>query len=540
MNLLRRLPTAAFALCLLVALAQCGRRGSPSGGPKDVTPPVLLRAEPENRTTGFSASRIRLYFDEYIRLEDVQNQLIISPPMKYPPEISPLGGASKYIQIDIVDTLLENTTYTLNFGQSVVDHNEGNPYPLLTYVFSTGDFLDSLSLQGAVADGYNRTADPFISVMLYELDSTYTDSTVYQEPPYYLTNTLDSAVVFQLSNLKPGQYRLIALKDEGKDNTFTPNADKIGFVADTITLPTDSTYVLRLFREIPEYGVRTPSFAASNRILFGFTGGVAPLVEPLTPLPDSVRTALVREPGKDSLTLWMSPFEADSLRFVLTHPEREQQRDTFTVKPISGQAADTLRISWSPTGSLTPLDSVYFEATLPLVSVDTAMFRLVDQDTVPVPFSLRSDSLSYRINLDFEKAPNQTYRLEVFPGAMTDFFMGTNDSLQTRWSTGAPDEFGTLKMNLEGAVTYPVVAELIDQRDRLIRRVALSEPQTLEFPWLNPGTYRFRIILDANGNGKWDTGKFLEQRQPERVIHFPAPIEMRANWEDVRTFTIRE
>lgn len=539
MTLFRKLPAAAFGLCLLVALAQCGRRGTPSGGPKDETPPVLVRAEPDNGTTNFSATRIRLYFDEYVRLEDVQNQLIISPPMKYPPEISPLGGASKVVQIDIKDTLRENTTYTLNFGQSVVDHNEGNPYPLLSYVFSTGDYLDSLELRGAVADAFKRAADPFISVMLYEIDTAYTDSTIYKDPPYYLTNTLDSAVIFQLSNLKAGQYRLVALKDEGKDNTYTPNADKIGFVSDTITLPTDTTYVLRLFKEIPDYGVRTPSFAAANRILFGYTGKVTPQLELLTPLPDSVRTLVEREPGKDSLNFWITPFEADSLQFVLQHPEREQRRDTFTVKPISSEA-DTLLITWSPTRTLTPVDTVYLQASLPLVGLDSTQFRMVDQDTIPVPFTLWKDSLGRRVYLEFEKTANRSYNLEAFPGAVTDFFGNTNDSIVQRWSIGKPADYGTLRMNLEGAIAYPVVAELIDGRDRLVRQVYLPEAMPLHFRWLDPGTYRFRIIMDANGNGQWDTGSFLEKRQPEQVIYFPAPIEMRANWEDVRTFTIRE
>ena len=142
MNLLRRFLAVMFACCLLLALSHCGRRGSPTGGPKDDTPPVLLKAEPPNRTTRFSTNQIRLYFDEYIKLQNTDKQVIISPPLKYPPEISPMGGASKYVEIKFVDTLLPNTTYTINFGQSVADNNEGNPYNFLTYVFSTGDKID--------------------------------------------------------------------------------------------------------------------------------------------------------------------------------------------------------------------------------------------------------------------------------------------------------------------------------------------------------------------------------------------------------------
>ena len=180
---IKRLLSGIFLLFLALALHQCARRGSPSGGPKDTEPPVWIRAEPENLSTNFKATKIRLYFDEYIKLQEVQNKLIISPPFKYPPEISPQGGASKYVEIVIKDTLRENTTYTLNFGESIVDNNENNPYPYLTYVFSTGEYLDSLSLLGVVKDAYNKTTDEFISVMLYEIDSSYTDSVIRKNPP---------------------------------------------------------------------------------------------------------------------------------------------------------------------------------------------------------------------------------------------------------------------------------------------------------------------------------------------------------------------
>ncbi|MEL6918726.1 MAG: Ig-like domain-containing protein, partial [Bacteroidota bacterium] len=180
-----------FLILIVLASLQCARRGNPTGGPKDVTPPQLVKADPVNKTINFSGKTIKLYFDEYVKLEDIQNQLIVSPPLKYLPQITPQGSASKSIEITLKDTLMENTTYTLNFGQSIVDNNEGNPNSFLTYVFSTGDYIDSLSVSGVVKDAFNRNADTFISVMLYEMDSTYTDSTIYNYPPNYITNTLD-------------------------------------------------------------------------------------------------------------------------------------------------------------------------------------------------------------------------------------------------------------------------------------------------------------------------------------------------------------
>ncbi len=539
MKIVRRLLAALFALCMVLALSQCGRRGTPSGGPKDETPPVLLRAEPPNRSTGFRADRIRLYFDEYIRLQNTEKQLIISPPLKYPPEISPMGGASKYLEIKFADTLLENTTYTLNFGQSVVDNNEGNPYNFLTYVFSTGDFIDSLSLSGVVADGFNRKADAFISVMLYEIDSSFTDSVVLKKPPYYMTNTLDSAVIFRLENLKAGHYRLIALKDEGKNNVFDPNADKIGFAEDTIVLPTEATYKLRLFKEIPKYSVRPPTYAAANKVLFGYLGEEAPEIELLTPLPDSVRTLVAPVYGKDSLNFWFTPWQPDSMQFALRQPGNPQRIDTFTVKPLQIKP-DSLMLSWAPRNEMVPGDSLFLSTSIPLVSADTAFMSLVDQDTLAVPYRIRLDSLESRVLFDFPKTAEQSYTLQMLPGAVTDFFGGTNDTLITRWRVGAPTDFGVLKFSLQGALRFPLIVELTDNRENTVRRLSLSEPQEIEFNWLKPDTYRVRIIFDDNRNGRWDPGNFLGKVQPEEVVYYPAPIEIRANWEKVETFTIRE
>lgn len=170
--MIRRFLACLFLLLASISLYQCARRGTPSGGIKDTIPPKLEKAEPANMTVNFKGNKIRLYFNEYIKLNDVQNQLIVSPPLKNTPIITPAGAASKYVEIQLKDTLKENTTYTLNFGQSIVDNNEGNPNSFFTYVFSTGSYIDSLNLKGVVEDAFDKEAETFVSVMLYEMDST--------------------------------------------------------------------------------------------------------------------------------------------------------------------------------------------------------------------------------------------------------------------------------------------------------------------------------------------------------------------------------
>ncbi len=526
-----------FFAFMVMALWQCAKRGSPSGGPKDTTPPQLVRAEPENFTTNFKAKKIRLYFDELIKLEDVQNQLVVSPPFKNPATITPMGAPSKYIEVEIKDTLRENTTYTINFGQSIVDNNEKNPNSFLTYVFSTGDYLDSLTLTGAVSDAVNLKADEFISVMLYEMDSTYTDSTVFKQPPLYITNTGDSLPFFELKNLKGGKYALFGLKDVNKNNMFDQSQDKIGFIADTITVPTDSIYVLNLFREQLNYKASVPSMVAKNKIIFGYQGDYRDMViESLTTLPDSVSTTLLKERDKDTLNYWLSPTELDSIIFTVQN-DKVEAIDTFTVK-MRDLPMDSLKLSTSVTGKFNFEDKFSILANTPIVALDTSQVSLNVSDSIPMPYTFVLDTLKNKVDFDFEVEPNQKYSFSLLPGAITDFFGMQNDTLDYNLSTGSFADYGNLRMIFGSDVTYPIVVQLTNEKGVVQREIVASEAQTFEFNHLNPGNYIARVIFDSNGNGKWDTGNYLKKQQPEKISYYPGTIEIRANWEKEETFIL--
>ena len=517
---IQRILSIFFLIAIVLAVLQCARRGTPTGGPKDTTPPVLIKADPENLTTEFKAKKIRLYFDEYIKLEDVQNQLIVSPPLKYNPEVTPQGGASKYVEVILKDTLLENTTYTLNFGQSIVDNNEGNPNSFLTYVFSTGTYIDSLTVSGVVKDAFNVKADEFISVMLYEIDTAYTDSTIFNKPPNYLTNTLDSATIFQLKYLKAGKYALFAIKDESKNNVFDQNIDKIGFIEDTVTLPTDTVFLLNLFKEIPNYSLKTPNYAAANKIIFGYSGGDEKLdVAALTEFPDSIRTLVVKEPEKDTLNYWFTPFEIDSIIFKVMN-ESLKKIDTFTVKTRK-LVSDSLMLIPSHRNKINFADEFHITTSIPIVTIDTTRIAIFNKDTTEVNFKTQLDTALNRISMQFEKEPDETYYLNLLPDFVTDFFGDTNDTINYRLSTGGYADFGNLRLNLAGDITYPIIVQLTDEKGKLYREIYVPEAKALDFNTLEPGNYLIRIIIDNNANGKWDTGNYLRKIQPEKVIYLP-------------------
>ena len=529
-----------FIFVFIIALVsyQCAQRGTPTGGPKDIAPPELVRAEPPNMSINFKDQKIRLYFNELVKLKDIQKQLIVSPPLKYTPVLSPQGNANKYVEITIKDTLAANTTYTLNFGQGIVDNNEENPLSFFTYVFSTGNYIDSLELTGVITDAFNKKADEFVSVMLYKIDSSYTDSTLYQKPPNYITNTLDSAVIFKLKNLKEGKYALFALKDIAGNNIFDQKTDKIGFVKDTINLPTDSIYLLNLFKEIPDYGVAVPSMEARNKISFGYYGdGSAIAIETITKLPDTVRSIITKEREKDTLNFWFTPYKMDSILFAITN-ENLKISDTFNVKSRK-VALDSLKISLSQQGNIEFDKPINILSNTPLVSFDTTKIKLTDKDTLIVTNNLKLDTLENQLNFDFKILPNQSYKIELLPGAITDFFENTNDTLAYNLRTKSIADYGNLSLELNGNnIKYPIIVQLTNEKGDLQREIYASQQQTYTFNNINPGKYMARVIFDSNGNQKWDTGNFLKKIQPEKVSYYPILIEMRANWEKIETFNL--
>jgi uncharacterized protein (DUF2141 family) len=529
-----------LAVVVSVCLYSCARRGTPEGGPKDVTPPSITSATPMNNSTNFDAEKVRIYFDEYIKLKDLQKQLIVSPPLEYQPYIYPQSGPSKYLEIEILDTLKENSTYVFNFGQSVVDNHEENPYSFFTYVFSTGDYIDSLEVEGFVIDAVQKKPDPFISVMLYEVDTAYTDSIIFQKPPTYLTNTLDSATTFRLTNLKEGTYRLVAMKDENGNYKFDPKTDKIGFIDHFIKIPTDSIYGLNLFKEIPEYKATRPALIAKNKIYFGYEGlhqGMQ--IKLLSEKPEDFDFRVFPDSATDTLNYFFTPFEADSLIFEVRKEVRQQQVvDTFTVR-VKDLYADTLVVAQLNKGFALN-DSLKIYASTPMENIDTTQISVMSKDSVLLDYKANLDTSRNIVSVKWNTEPEQKYQVKFLPGAIRDFYGDTHDTLTYGLATKSVSDLGSFRVNLRNVSQYPVILQLTDQKGVVQYEKFITEQKsTYEFLNINPATYLIRVIHDSNGNGKWDTGNYLQKLQPERISYFPDPVELRSNWEIEQTFTLQ-
>lgn len=520
-----------IAFLILISMISCAKRGSITGGLKDTLAPVLISSFPENYSTNFKGNTITLNFDEYIKLKNLNKQLIISPPMKHEPLISPTS-VSKFIKIDIKDTLQPNTTYSFNFGQAITDNNEGNAINQFKYVFSTGPYIDSLKLSGRIKDAKDKYVDNFVSVMLYEVNEKFSDSTIYKDFPRYVTNTLDSLRTFQFENLKEGKYLLVALKDKGGNNKFNPKDDKIGFLKHYITIPTDTVYEIELFKEVLPLKAFKPIQASGNRLLLPYEGkqnfkNAKPKIV-LKNGDEVLETIVTQFPKKDSLQVWFKPLKADSLSLQVSKDNYDKK---FSFK-IKNMKKDTLNIKAVQNGIINFRERFTLETETPLVKFDKSKISLVNKDSTAVDFTTEYDEFDQKLYIDFKKDPVEKYNFTFLPGALTDFYEKTNDTLSFKLTTKELEDYGNLVLNLKNVKRFPIIVDITNKKGDEVLATAYSEGETkITFNLLVPEEFTIRVIYDDNKNKVYDTGNFLKKTYSEEVFYHQKGIDVRSNWD---------
>jgi len=511
----------------------CAKRGFITGGEPDIFPPKVIKTSPENFSTHFNSQKIVIHFDEYVRLKDISKQLIVSPPLKHKPEIT-LLNASREITIRIKDTLQPNTTYNFNFGQSIQDNNEGNVLQGFRYVFSTGNYIDSLSVGGTITDALNKKSDDFVSIFLYQINEDFNDSIIYKQNPTYITNTLDT-VAFKLENIKQGNYFLVALKDKNNNNRFDPKQDKIGFHNQIISVPTDEEFKLNLFEEIPDFRPIRVFEHANNRIILAHEGNIEQHTKiELRNQNAPLETIITKFPEKDSLNIWYKPIQTDSLELKIHHNDIKKR---FSVT-IRQQKSDTLSLTMKSPRKLNFNENVIYISTTPLIKWDNSKIELQTKDSLQVDFQTKYDILEQRLEIIFEKEEEQNYSLTMYPKAVTDFFGQTNDTIKNNFSTTTYSDYGNLKATLQNVKEFPIIVQLINDKGKIITDIYSEKENVVDFSYLTPGIYDLRVIYDTNKNKTWDTGNYLQKIQPEKVIYFSEKIDVRANWDIEQNFIL--
>jgi uncharacterized protein (DUF2141 family) len=521
-----------FLSVLLIFVTNCARTGRPEGGPKDEDAPLFITAKPPYESVNFNKKEIKIDFNEYITLKNLNTELVVSPPMKNPPLISPQGAPSEFIKIEIIDTLKLNTTYTFNFGNAVEDHNEGNKLENFKYIFSTGTYIDSLTTSGNIKDAKLFETPKNINVLLYRIDSSFNDSIVYKKKPDYITNTLDT-INFKFTNLRKGRYLMLALQESLNDYIFNPKTDKIGFLTDTIQLPKDSiiTKPIILFKEEQPYQFKRGKEITKGKIEFGFEGaGKNMQIKILSKVPDDFKSVSKFEVDKDTLNFWFTPFEADSLNFVIAN---NKFSDTLTVK-LRKKKLDSLVMKSSTKNILHFRDTFFLTSNNPIVKIDTSKVSFFNKDTIAINYNTIPSKKENKVGFIFDKKPKEKYLFTALPGAFNDVFSVKNDTLKYSFSTKEIDDYGRITLKVNNINSKNLIIELLSgkKQDKVIERQFTATSKGIVFDLLQPKKYTIRVIIDENKNNKWDTGNYLIKQLPEIILYHKQinNAELRANY----------
>ena len=582
-----------FIIIAAAVMYSCANIGNPSGGPIDKTPPIFMRSNPTPNAVNVKDRKIEIFFDEIVTLKDPSTKIIVSPAQTEMPRMSALG---RKVTVELVDSLLPNTTYTIDFSNSIQDNNEGNAIDNFAFAFSTGSVIDSMRVSGYVLD--SRTLEPMQSVVV-GLQSNLADSAFHKEKLQRVALTNDRGQ-FTIRNVSPGSYHIFALKDLDRDYKFGNPTEDIAFL-DSIIVPSigsreaaDTVYndlneidtIMRATR--PAYFPndillsmfnedRKSQYLANNlrvdstRISLTFAAASDTLpslsIVGRNDVPDQWNT-LERSQTNDTLTYWIRPphlVSADTLMVATTYLR------TDTASNLSW-GTDTLKFTFQrqkakkkkKNEETDSLEQIRFMELHPLANGTQEVYaplllqtgtpierysreafhlqRKLQNDTTFYPaeiksIALRDSTLSRRdlmLKVDWE--PGAAYTLAVDSLAMTDIYGLQTKPLKVDFNVRKMEEYGNIVFNIP-AVRDSAIVELLDGTDKVVLHTPVKNHRA-ELLNLQPGKYYARLFIDRNGNGKYDTGNYDMHLQPEETVYYPGAINLKKNWDVEQTWDI--
>lgn len=565
------------AICLIAAFSGCANRGSgPKGGPKDTIAPVLIRETPLNGTCNFTGKQIVLQFDEYVQLSNVSENVLISPPQQTPPIVKAIG---KKVMVTFEEPLRDSTTYTIDFGQAIVDNNEKVPMGNYSFSFATGPHIDTLAMFGMVinAEDLNPVQGVVVGVQENLNDSAF--ATI----PFTRIGKSDTAGQFGVLNMRGGNYRIYALRDVSKDYLYQPS-EALAFTDEvfspTLACDSDSAYyhvpdtiVLKLFSENKRrhYFVRALRDKEQHffTLLFSAPQDNPPTIVALPPdsaLRDSSWVDFTQHmlcqanPTNDTLVYWLTDSSAirmDTLRFLMAYKMSDSlyqlvdTTDTVQVvyrhlrmsqKSIEAkQRQDANRKVELKSNASTKFDiyrNIEWYSSTPLsdYSLDSIhLFEKIDTVTKPVAFTIEPlDSAGLRFAIQAKLEPEHIYSLRIDSGAVHDIYGISNMQFKAEYKLRSLNEYSTLTIRLEHFDSRARI-QIINDKDKVVREEP-ALPEGTKFQYLEAKSFYVRLYIDIDGNGQWTTGDWALKRQPEPVYYYSKKLSLRANWEFEETF----
>lgn len=529
----------------LLTIVGCANIVPPTGGKKDMMPPKIVQARSTpNLQTHFKKQNIDLTFNEWLKLEDVYNQVVVSPPLNERPEVT-LDGKTVHFKFAKEEVLRENATYTINFGNAVKDFTEGNPAENLRFVFSTGAILDSLPFRAQVVDAEKGEIMENVLVMLYD---NAADSVVRKIKPFYFART-NKLGIAQIQNIRAGKFKCFVLKDNDLNYLFNQDNETIGFPDTLVTLPQNDTsgIKIRAFDPIPKLRLKNKETNSYGFVKFNFTGDAHKAKIRWQEGVSKVLLDYGKEAGKDSVRLWYDQ-PSDAAWYAYTQTDTNKI-DTIRVKPNSNRA-DFLKKSKLIATSIKqkvvnepvyplpvhPLKTHIIRFNHPIWNVDTSNIFITDTFSKKQPFRWERDSSQptvLHLKLKTAWVEGMKYQVHLLPNAITDLFGLKNDSLQQSIVIQNRKELGDIQLKVKGLNKEKnYIIQILTGGNLLEVQFFVDKVVSFEkrIEAVNPDNYTVKIIEDLNRNRVWDTGDYDLKRQPERIF-WKKLEQLRSNWE---------
>lgn len=585
----KKITSISICICAMTAiLYSCANMASPSGGDYDFDPPVVVKVTPSPNQINVKSGKIEVIFDELVQLDKPLEKVIITPPQKNFPVIR---AQSNKVIVELKDTLQSNTTYTIDFTDAIKDNNEGNILENFAISFSTGQSVDSLQMSGKVLDAMNL--EP-VSGIYVGIHSDLSDSAFTQKPFVRISRTNDQGV-FTIKGIAAGRYKIYALNDLNRDYKYDNLGEAIAFLDTIISpysekatrydsifspisakikeLQLDSLLEVEYTRFLPE-DIILRSFTSpfkrqylqkSERTSddsFSFFFG-APTELPRIGLLDSQihlnnSTILERNITNDTLKYWITDkniTNQDTLRIKISYIEtdtlNQPQIKTDTLNLINRTKSkrekenkntkkkedkvDLLSVKTNIGQTVDIYQKIYIEFDTPTrdFSSDKIVLKhMIDSVYTDLNYLLIKDTLNPRkFNIHYDWIPGESYTLSIDSATILGYNGLANEKLDLTFKVKKLDEYGNLFINIYSlADSMPAFVELLDKTDKPIRKAQVMDGGAL-FMNLTPGTYYARIILDANGNGKWDAGDYDKKIEPEKVYYYNKSFNIKPNWD---------
>jgi hypothetical protein len=522
-----------WRIVILLFFASCANKVSPTGGAKDIVPPQLVNAVPENNTVNFNATEITLNFDEYVQLNDASNQILISPiPAKAPA----IKAYKKSVVITFDSLLQSNTTYSINFGKAIADVHEGNVNDTIRYVFSTGNAIDSLFIQGNVKDAETLKPCAKYSLLLYEIiDRSNLQELIKLKPSYF--GRTDEAGFFKISNLKKGSYYIVSVDD--KNNNYIADSDEsVGFISGVLDLPIVSNIDIYAFKQAPK----------ENRLVkSGLLDRTTALV--VYNIPAQLTCSDIGNKFSDNDFYYLPNVAGDSLFIHLKDTSISEVQ--FLISD-GNSISDTLQFDFSEkkTNALnfewkniqTTTDTLRIISNHPLEKISSPALLFKDTVLIDSIYFSEETKTKWRLN-NYSFIRGIRYLLVLPKGNIQDIYGNKNDSLQMYISLPDREHSGNIIAHLEYQINNnPYLIQLLNSEHVVVSQQRLLKGQSIKefhFDYVNPGKYFIRVVDDGDNNQQLSQG-ILNKKQPEKVWKTDL-FTVRANWDlDIQLKLIKE